>query len=383
MTAHPASAKVAKVLEAIPAAQREAHDRARIATLITAGADGWRSEVERFLEETKPKASGFTIIDTARVFAPLEPPVEVIAGCVRVSSIALLAGFGSGSKTWQGLDACVSVALGQHWLSRFPTRRGRAAFVDFESGEYETCRRIQANARARGYDRIEGVDVVCMPGIYLGDDRFLHAIEDLAKGRSLIVIDSLRAASLVDENDSRIRLGLDQLRAVAEKTGCAFIVLVHAKKSSGSPTQIDERELLRGSSAVFDAADVVFVSTYKKDDERFDVVQAKARHGRKTEPFSVRLIDERGGVTVRAEDMPEDERRATPADAFKATVEKTRQVLKSDPGCSMKVLRAKVGGKASVVDGALEWLIDHGEAVDLVEQHGKRTDHHYRLTGAQ
>lgn len=344
-------------------------------------ADGWIETSTAAVASISSAAPStkFSVMDASTIFAPLIVPPDVITGCVRASSITLLAGFGSGSKTWQGLDANVSVALGQPWLGRFQTVQGPTAFVDFESGAYETCRRIQANARARGYETVRDVGVVSMPGIYLGDVAFLRAMEELATSRSLIVVDSLRAASLVDENDSRIRLGLDQLRAVAEKTRCAFIVLVHAKKSSGSVTQIDERELLRGSSAVFDAADVVFVSTYKKDEERFDVVQAKARHGRKVDPFSVRLIDERGGVTVLASDTPEAERAPTQNETFQAAVERVRQVLKSDPGCGVTTLRAKVGGKAVLCDGALDWLISRGEVVDLEEKKGKRTDHHFRL----
>jgi hypothetical protein len=325
----------------------------------------------------------FVVLDADAIFAPLPPPIEVIVGCVRVSSLALLAGFGSGSKTWSGIDACVSVALGEPWLGRFATKKSMTAFVDFESGSYESRRRLQAEAHARGLARVEGVGLVSMPGLYLGDARFLVAMEKLAKTRSLIVIDSLRAASLVDENDSRIRLGLDQLRAIAERTNCAFVVIVHAKKTSGAPSQIDEREILRGSSAIFDSADVVFVSVYKKDDERFDVSQVKARHGKKVEPFIVRLVDERGGVSVRAEDLPENEAKPARSDKWEACLSRVRQVLRQHAGIGRSILRAKVGGNARTVDAAIEHLIELGEAVDLPKVTGTRTDHSYRLVEAQ
>ena len=141
--------------------------------------------------------------------------------------------------------------------------------------------------------------------MYVGTPNFDAALEHLARERDVIVVDSLKAGSTADENDSSIRRGLDSMRAIGERTGCSFVVLVHAKKTSGSPVDVDDREILRGSSAVFDAADAVLVSFYRKAEERFDVRQAKARHGRAVEPFSLRLVDVEGGVRVQAEDTPE------------------------------------------------------------------------------
>lgn len=328
-------------------------------------------------DQAEPRS--FDVMDPARIFAPLPAPVEVIVGCVRAASIALIGGFGSSSKTWQGLDACVSVALGEPWLGCFETVKGPTAFLDFESGSYETRRRLQALARARGIETMEGVDVVSLPGLYLGDPAFLCAVEQLARGRSLIVIDSLRAASLVDENDSRIRIGLDQLRAVAERTSCAFIVLVHAKKTSGATTTIDPREVLRGSSAVFDAADNVFVATLKKDRETFDVMQVKARHGRSVAPFSVRLLSEQGGVLVRANEAAGDQPRVATEDAISGVLQKVRDVVRAAPGCGMRRVRSAVRGTASVVDTALDRLIARGEIVDHAERRGKQIVHRFRL----
>jgi hypothetical protein len=324
---------------------------------------------------------GFRVVDASTIFAPLEDPRYVIGRVVPRSSIVLLAAYGSSSKTWQGIDACISVAAGVPWMGRFVVEQGPTCFVDFESGSYELRRRIQSVARARGLENVESVSYVSMPGLYFGDEAFYAAMEQLAQGRALIVLDSLRAASLVDENDSRIRQGLDRLRVIGERTGCAFIVLVHGKKTSG-PVQVDDRESLRGSSAIFDAADVVLRSVYKKDLERFDVSQVKARVGRPVEPFVVRLLDQDGGVLVTAEDMPEEDD-AGPTKAKGDTWERLRgavlRTLKDRPGIGRTELRTRVGGRATTVDAVLLDLIEAGDVSDLEVKRGTRVDHSFRL----
>lgn len=324
---------------------------------------------------------GFAVVDAAAIFAPLEEPSYVIARVAPRSSIVLLAAYGSSSKTWQGIDACVSVAAGLPWLGRFPTERGPTAFVDFESGSYEVRRRIQAVARGRGFDKVEGVAFVTMPGLYLGDEKFFIAMEQLATGRKLVVLDSLRAASLLDENDSRIRVGLDRLRVIGERTGCAFMVLVHSKKTTGAPGHVDEREQLRGSSAIFDAADVVLLSAYRKADERFDVAQVKARIGRKVDPFSVRLSDENGGVIVAAEDLAEEKKPAK-GDPWDEKTAKAVEAITSEPGISQTKLRVRIGGNAKAADAVVQALVDAGRVVDLQTMRGNRVDHSYRIRPA-
>jgi hypothetical protein len=354
----------------------------RIEAAIRARRWGEVSDLARRIarqETTGEDVSGFRVVDANTIFAPLEEPHYVIGRVVPRSSIVLLAAYGSSSKTWQGIDACVCVAAGLPWMGRFATEQGPTCFVDFESGSYELRRRIQAVAKGRGLESVAGVSYVSMPGLYLGDEAFYAAMAQLAEGLKLIVIDSLRAASLVDENDSRIRQGLDRLRTIGERTGCAFIVLVHGKKTSG-PIQVDDRESLRGSSAIFDAADVVLRSVYRKEEERFDVHQVKARVGRKVDPFCVRLLDQDGGVLVSAEDMPEDEEKTTAkGDAWEAIERKVLSVIGSKPGLGRTELRARVGGRATTVDAVVSQLVEAGRVADLETKRGERIDHSYRL----
>lgn len=300
----------------------------------------------------------FETLDADTLFAPLPEPRYVIQGLLREGSLLYWAAYGSSSKTWQGLDAAVAVALGQPWLHRFATVRGRVAIVDYESGQYELRRRLQLIAKARGVDTVPGLEAVVMPGMYMGTPKFYTAMERLADGRALVVLDSLRAASLEDENDSRIRKGLDDLRSIAEKTGCAFGLLVHAKKSSGTPGTIDDREILRGSSAVFDAADVVLASFYQTEEECFDSRQCKARQGRAVDPFRVRVEDAPKGIVIRAEDMPNAEEVERQRDIDLAVA--IRAYVAEHPGCYTKQVEARVKGRASSIRAALAELVEEG-----------------------
>lgn len=327
----------------------------------------------------RDRAAVFRLVGPADIFAPLETPDEVICRVLRRGSLLLLAAYGSSTKTWQALDAAVAVATGDRWLHRFPCKRGRVTILDYESGAYELRRRIQLVARGRGLvGPAPDLDFATMPAGYLGERRFEVALAGLAAERDVIVIDSLKAASTTDENDSRIRRGLDGLRAIGERTGAGFVVLLHAKKTSGSQTAIDEREVLRGSSAIFDAADAVLVTTYRKAEGRFDVSQAKARHGRPVEPFAVRLVDTDGGVRVEGEDMPAPSATGSRADE---TAGRVRAVLEAHPGCGARALRKLAGGNAAETDRAVERLVRSGEAVDETTTRGKVTHHAYRLRG--
>jgi len=156
-----------------------------------------------------------------------------------------------------------------------------------------------------------------------------------------------------------MRLGLDALRRVGEKTGCAFLVLVHSKKTSGSVTTIDPREAGRGSSAIYDAADTVFHATYVQG-EPLRVVQTKARLGRPVDPFLVSITDTAdGGVLVSATDTPAADAPA-PAERFDAACSQVLAAVREWPGSSKGTLREKLGMRNGTVGAALDRLARDG-----------------------
>jgi len=306
-------------------------------------------------------ASVFSIVDASTLFAPLEEPDYLIDGVVRRGSLVELVGYGSSGKSWIADDALLSVATGKPWLGRFETKPGATLGLDWENGLYEARRRLQAIARARQLPPVTGIGLVPMPTVYMNDPKFGTAVEAVAEGRALIVIDTLKAANPgTDENDSNMRVGLDALRRVGEKTGCAFLVLVHAKKTSANVSAIDAREAGRGSSAIFDAADSVLHMTYVEG-EPLRVQQTKARLGRPAEPFLVNISDtENGGVLVWATDA--GERTPGQGEKFDALCRSVLEFVRQRPGASARWILEQVGGRYTSVKAALERL-EHDGAV--------------------
>lgn len=318
----------------------------------------------RRLNPSADPAAGFQVLPTDHIFAPLPKPEYVIDGVLRKGALMYWAAYGSSSKTWQALDASVAVATGTPWLGRFPVKQGSSGFLDYESGDYECRRRLQALARGRGLETVPGLGLVVLPGLRLGEPAFNDACERLAEGKALLGIDSLRAASNEDENDSRIRKGLDGLRGVAERTGCAMGVLVHAKKTSGMMSEIDKREILRGSSAIFDAADTVLVSFYRDAEGCYDVLQAKSRHGRDIDPFRLRLVDVgEGSVRIETEDMPDKETEGEEKRASDLAL--VRALISDNPRITIVGLRDKCKG---IGKDRLEGVLDELARTGVVEE---------------
>jgi AAA domain len=225
------------------------------------------------------------------IFAPLEPPVYVIDQLVQRGSLVEIIAYGGSGKTWLIVEMGVSAALGRLTFGRFPSKPSRVKFIDFENGTDEMRRRVQAVAKSHGASTIQNLAVSSFPSIYLTNSRFEELLRPVAEQSDIIFIDTFKAASPgVDENDSNIRVGLDVLKRIASQTGCAIVVLAHAKKIGANKDDHDPRELARGSSAIYDAADTVFAVQYKEG-EPLSVVQTKARLGRTAEPFLVAIED--------------------------------------------------------------------------------------------
>lgn len=318
---------------------------------------------------SQPVAEGFPLVGVGELWAPLEAPAYLVDGVLTRGCLAQLVAYGSGAKTWLAVELAMAVDSGTAWLGRFDTEAGRVAYLDWENGSYELRRRLQAVGTARRLPPPQNLAASFFPPVYLTSPKCEGAMTELAKSHDLVIVDTLRAASPgVDENASEIREGLDVLRRVGEQTGCTFVVLHHSKKTSGSLTKIDAREAGRGSSAIFDAADVVLHITYDAGREpAFEVVQTKARNGKAAEPFGVTIRDVDGGVRLDAEDLPDTSTAETDAAAakFEALCELVLEGVRQHPGLPRGELRERLGKRSAAVQAALERLERDGAVVNV------------------
>lgn len=240
--------------------------------------------------EEMPPTNGFRLWEPAKIWEPLPPPDYLVDGLFVRGSLGLLVAYGSSLKTWLAMALLLASATGSDWLGR-SCRQAEVCLIDFESGDYELRRRVQMIARGHGYATpIAGFTFASMPDVCLAEDAFFEAIEPLARRFGIIVVDSLAAGSGgVDENDARFARPLQRLKAIASKTGCVIILIHHSRKTTGDG-KTDEREMVRGSSAIFNAVDVVLGLT-RGEEGLFVVRQSKARGGKSVEPFTVRVDD--------------------------------------------------------------------------------------------
>ena len=306
----------------------------------------------------------------AEIWAPLEPPDYLFDGVLVRGALALLVAYGSSFKTWLMADAALATASGGKWLGRFATKQGPGLIVDFESGDYELRRRAHRIAAGRGLEPpVLGFGFVTMPSLNLASDEFFEALRILARDYVFIGIDSLAAGSGgIDENDARFAVALNRLKAIAVECACVIIVLHHTRK--GQPQQGeqgDQREMVRGTSAIFNACDVVLQLSRSKRG-RFVVQQTKARGGKAIEPFLVRVEDVgQAATTVLAGEFEAVEDADELSDTSGAIAKAKRQIimlLASEKDLRSKdAVYSRIRGSKGMRVAALKELLEAGLVV--------------------
>jgi hypothetical protein len=306
---------------------------------------------------------GFRLQDPADIWAPIAPPDYLVDKLFVRGSLGLIVAYGASLKTWLALALLLATATGSDWLGRFACKLSPACLIDFESGGDEVRRRVHLIANGHGYETpIAGFTFVTMPPMSLADEGFFVALQPLAVRFRLIVIDSLSAGSGgIDENDVRFARPLNRLKALAAESGCVIVLLHHSKKSAPEG-KVDAREMVRGSSAIFNAVDVVLGLT-RGEDGLFVVRQSKARGGTAVEAFTVRVDDAPpGGVTVTAVDHQEgEEPRRSPSKTLQTAKAGVMTLLAGNHDVKSKsdAFRRLKGNKPALFD-AIDELVEHG-----------------------
>lgn len=215
-------------------------------------------------------ASGIRLVSGAAAFEPRAPiPYVIQAFDMAPGPPAMLAGYGFSGKSLIALSMAFAVVTGADLWGRFPVTRGSALFLDWEAHLPSQLERLERMARAAGVDAgaLRGLDFAPLPGLWLdAPDKAstYDAMRRALDGRALAVFDSYRAAApTLDENASESRWPLDLLNRVSEATGCACLVIHHARKP---PTdgRASDRMSIRGTSALYDACSTVLVASAEK-----------------------------------------------------------------------------------------------------------------------
>jgi len=283
---------------------------------------------------------------------PLPPAVYLIAPIVPEKTIGLLVAKGSSLKTWLVVSMLASVARGTAWLDTFPVTQCLVLFVDFESGRDTIQERMQ-------YLRIattRGMGIASFPRARLDDPSFWIRLAKvvLARGVRLVGIDSFAAgATGVDENDAKSADPLHYCTLFIEETGCSVVFIHHAKKGEGG----DERDLVRGSGAIFGAADWVYTMLPQDEDRTRMVVRNIKPYRKKTEDFCVALTVDGLVLDVKARREEQDK-----SETIRAQI---KSALMGGPIADIHLLDRAIGKKNGTASPELAALVLAREVVFL------------------
>lgn len=292
--------------------------------------------------------SALPVVGVDGIFDPL-PAVPWVCRALDLCPGApiLVAGFGFSGKTVAVQSLALSIAAGLPVWGTFEARKGRVLHVDYEQGDRltrERYQRLAAGLMVGPSDLGDRLSLSCMPSLYLdgsaSESVLCRALDDY----TLAIFDSLRAsAPSVEENSSEVRRVLDVLTRVSEKTGCATLVIHHARKPQKDAAG-GAKASIRGSGAIYDACSSVLVFEASKGMPT-TVSHEKARtSGVLAEDFSLTIADvpnggdERWGLIVSAEACP--------------TVPTTRDTSEED-GKVLEVIRENPGATGRQVWSAL------------------------------
>jgi len=230
-------------------------------------------------------ATEATFLDR-RVDLTAEPmPVSyAIEGFAAHGLLTLLAGETRAGKTWLALQGASGVAESQESrVIGLPCHPGRALYLDAENGPMVVQDRERTGALG-----LAGVTYLDMNGARLdreGDrDRLTETIRQV--DATFVVIDSLtRLRGPLRENDTDdMAMIVGGLASVARQTGAAIVLLHHQSTKSNAAA-------VRGSSAIEDQSDIVFVLDKGRGQDR-RLVCRKFRIGAERPPIPLTLLSD-------------------------------------------------------------------------------------------
>lgn len=245
----------------------------------------WEKPDEQWMNALQSKAKVlvnsklFSLKKMRKIGLAALPPRQYILKRLEIEkgTLALLCAAGGSGKSWliQYIACCVN--SGKPLFDKFEVAQGRVLHIDVEQGENQTQRRYERLASGLGLNDYD-VDRVELNGRLDSAENIKHIEADLTElftGYQMVMIDSLKAVSEVDENSAQIEIICKIFKRVAEKAGCA-IMLIHHKGKGKS----DARQSGRGHSSIYDSVDVQIDINHEPDSHEYELICAKNRNGR-------------------------------------------------------------------------------------------------------
>jgi DNA-binding transcriptional ArsR family regulator len=244
----------------------EAHQRRLLALIAQlaeavrkgdfAAVDCIKGELDSLCEnrEGKSETYGMTL---AELRAIATEPVWLIKGIIGETACGFIGALEKMGKTWLALYLAVCVSLGRDFIGRTTLKR-RVLYIAAEGGKAFLVWRLDCICNGLGINPND-LDIVIQPeAIQIDTPEGLQWLRQAIRrhGIGLVIIDPLTRCHSKKENDSdQVEPINSALRAIANKSNCAFVVLHHASKAGGRGH--DDFDPLRGSGAFKGFADFV------------------------------------------------------------------------------------------------------------------------------
>jgi DNA-binding MarR family transcriptional regulator len=214
----------------------------------------------------------FTVQWADSVYQEAEPLEFLVNGLITKGSVNLLVGEGGSKKTWAALDLAACVAMGKPWLD-FQTQQTTVLLVDEESGPRRLKRRlfeVLNGHLAPGWAKVP-IAFTSLSMLNLREPADVNELQLLIEetGAGLVIVDAL--ADIMpgaDENSVKdVQPVFMHLRAIAESTGAAILVIHHSNKQNG----------YRGSTAIKGAIDLMLMVDSAAESKYLSFKSEKAR----------------------------------------------------------------------------------------------------------
>lgn len=221
-----------------------------------------------------------------------DSPAIVGGGVLTKQGLAVKAGPPKRGKSASTMQLAVARALGWPWLG-FQTSPGRSAVIQAEIPEPELQARLRLMTSTLAAPIPRGMlHFVTRRGLWLDRPDGLRTCRTLIETLEpdLVVFDPLARFMSGDENSTR---DMGRLIAAVDELIQAYSVAVFIVHHTSKPSSDDPRDgghRLRGSSALFAAADSVLILDRTKEGDRFKL-SFELRHGREPAPMLLRRTE--------------------------------------------------------------------------------------------
>lgn len=208
---------------------------------------------------------------------------------IEESFLACLCASGNSAKTWvlQYIGCCVSSGL--PLFGQFPVTQGTVLHIDEEQNEDQTQRRYERIAGGLGLMELN-IERANLNRRLDCEEEIKQAEDDLVelfKGKSLILIDSLKKTTEADENSGDIEEILKIMKRAATRSKAAIILIHHKGKSTGK----DVKQTGRGHSSIYDSMDIQIDLDWDRATDTGILSCAKVKEGKMFDDIKFNLID--------------------------------------------------------------------------------------------